>query len=469
MLKSMRSRMTMRFVLLLIPFLVGTSYMVVMISSQAAEADARKAVDLLKDRAVARIKTKSGRLAPDWKIQLEQLAEGASFRQAQAGIMVRDRNQEVLYASGVNKPPSFLWEPREKWPKDAFDKFRASRDRVGPYSLSVIEKRKPIDSTLPTTLTGLSFIVIIAAAVGTWFMVGRVLSPIRRLAHQAETSSAAHLTAKLEPSSQDAEMVDLVDTLNGLLDRVYQEVELKGQFYAAASHELRTPLQALSGHLELALSRQRTAEEYEAVVKESYTQARRLISLTQSLLFLHQIEGRTNPAPQTVNLSEACENSLEMTYSQMMKRNLKVEESLATGFYIEAIPSHAEVLARNLIENAAKYTTEGGTVKICLEQRGDDIVLEVVNDFPSEIKIATQNIFQPFYRDDTSRNSKTGGNGLGLAICKAITVANGWEVELTQVDSTITATVNFGPVEEKREVKKTKKGATVISKPAITS
>ena len=466
MLKSMRSRMTLRFVLLLIPFLVGTSYMVVMISSQAAETEARKAVDLLKDRAMARIKSKDGKLLPDWKIQLEQLSEGATFRQAQAGILVRDRTQEVVYASGVNKPPAFLWQPREKWPKDVFEKYRASRDRFQQYSITVIEKRKQIDTTLPTTLTGLSFIVIGAAAVGTWFMVGRVLSPIRGLAHQAESSSAEHLTAKLEAPSGDAEMVDLVDTLNDLLGRVYQEAELKGQFYAAASHELRTPLQALSGHLELALSRQRSAEEYEAVVRESYGQTRRLISLTQSLLFLHQIEGRTNPAPQTVNLSEACENSLEMTYSQMVKRGLKVEESLTPNLYIEAIPSHAEVLARNLIENASKYTPEGGTVSIKLEQRNEEIVLEVINEFPTEIKIATQNIFQPFYRDDTSRNSKTGGNGLGLAICKAITVANGWEVNLIQSEGKIAATVNFGLVESKREPKKRKKSTAQGSKSA---
>ena len=97
----------------------------------------------------------------------------------------------------------------------------------------------------------------------------------------------------------------------------------------------------------------------------------------------------------------------------------------------------------------------------------DNIILEVENDFPENVKIATENIFQPFYRDDTSRNSKTGGNGLGLAICRAIAVANGWEVGITQEAGKIRATVNFGLVEAKRDAKTKKKSAMNLSKPAV--
>lgn len=466
MLKSMRSRMTLRFVLLLIPFLLGTSYMVVMISSNAAEREARENVVQLKNRAIARIKGPDGAIKQDWKIQLDELASGTTFRQNQAGILVREGSEVIWSSSGSNKPPSFMNQPIDKWPKDWFDKWRVVRDRIDPYRISVVTKRKPIDSPLPMTLTGLGVIIVTAAAVGTWFMVGRVLSPIRLLARQTSTATANHQTVRLQSPSQDAEMTDLVDTLNGLLDRIYQEAELKGRFYAAASHELRTPLQALSGHLELSLSRKRTVEEYEEVVKESYTQARRLISLTQSLLFLHQVDSRTDANQQAVSLSEACESALEMTYSQMSKRHLKLEESIQPNIEVMAVPSHAEVLARNLIENASKYATEGGVISIVLRTVDGQVTLEVENEFPESIKIATQNIFQPFYRDDTSRNSKTGGNGLGLAICRAITVANGWEVGIAQEGGRIKAKVNFGSSEPKLDPSGKKKAAAKVGKAA---
>ena len=119
-------------------------------------------------------------------------------------------------------------------------------------------------------------LVVLVVGIGAWFVVGKTLSPIRRLAHQAANASAEKLDARLDAPSQDAEVLELVNTLNGFLTRMEETVETKGRFYAAASHELRTPLQALSGHLELALSRERSAEDYKAALEEAKKQSSRL-------------------------------------------------------------------------------------------------------------------------------------------------------------------------------------------------
>jgi signal transduction histidine kinase len=457
MLKSMRSRMTVWFVVLLVPFLLVSSYFLLTLTRAAAENDARHALDALRDQAVKAM------ASPSWRtIELEQLAEGKPFKDAQAGILVRDLHQRVVFRSGANTPPVDL---RTRSEKDQ-EKWRGSAKTVGDYHVVVLQPRKPPTQTLPDIMFGLSVIVIGAVGGGAWFMVGKVLSPIRALARQTSQASADHLSVRLESPSKDIEMRDLVDTLNGLLERVYETAEIKGRFYAAASHELRTPLQALSGHLELANSRKRTAEEYEAVVKESYIQTRRLIALVQGLLFLHQIDTRTNSPQEPVNLSESCESALEMMYSLMKTRNLQLKDSFAQNITIEAVPSHAEVLARNLIENAVKYATEGGEIEITLKVENGQILLEVANDFPENVKIATENVFEPFYRDDTSRNSKTGGNGLGLAICRAVSNANGWTVSLVQERGKIRAMVNFGPTETPKDVKSRKRAQPGVSRPA---
>ena len=70
------------------------------------------------------------------------------------------------------------------------------------------------------------------------------------------------------------------------------------------------------------------------------------------------------------------------------------------------------------------------------------------------------------YRDDTSRNSKTGGNGLGLAICRAVSNANGWDVKLHQEGGKIRATVNFGPKDVAKDSKPKKRAASSLGKPA---
>ena len=131
-----------------------------------------------------------------------------------------------------------------------------------------------------------------------------------------------------------------------------------------------------------------------------------------------------------------------------------------------AVPSHAEVLARNLIENAVKYTPEGGKLEITLKVESGNIVLEVINDFPDSIRIATENVFEAFYRDDTSRNSKTGGNGLGLAISRAVCTANGWTVHMVQADGRISSVVNFGPKESPKDEKPKGKKPLSVSRAA---
>jgi len=457
MLKSMRSRMTIWFVVLLIPFLLVTSYFLLTVTRAATENDAQQALDKLKPLAVRAMSS------PDWKFGgLERVAVGKSYQDLKVGIMVRNLHRDIIYRAPMNAPPVDI----DKKPREERDKYRFSGQTVGDYRVVLVELKNPSTGTLPKVMFGLSVLVIGAVGGGAWFMVGGVLSPLRKLSKQASQASADHLSVRLESPSKDAEMCDLVDTLNGLLDRVYETAEIKGRFYAAASHELRTPLQALSGHLELASSRKRTAEEYEAVVKESYIQTRRLIALVQGLLFLHQIDSRSNSPKEPVNLSESCENALELMYPLLKSRNLQLNESFAKNIQIEAVQSHAEVLARNLIENAVKYGTEGGEISITLRESEGKILLEVVNDYPEAIKIATDNVFEAFYRDDTSRNSKTGGNGLGLAICRAISAANGWEVELHQESGKIRATVNFGSVEPPKDAKSKKKQPTGAARPA---
>jgi len=459
MLKSMRSRMTVWFVVLLVPFLLVTSYFLITVARASAESEAQAALNKLRDRA---IKTMA---SPDWKSNgLEMLAEDKTFRDEHVGIIVRNLHGDVVFVSAVSpQPPTDLMQEKHKAERE---NYRFSGKNVGDFRLALLQLKRPVTRTLPTVMFGLSVIVIGGVGAGAWFMVGRVLSPIRSLAKQTSQASAENLSVRLESPSKDVEMRDLVDTLNGLLDRVYETAEIKGRFYAAASHELRTPLQALSGHLELANSRKRTAEEYEEVVRESYKQTRRLIALVQGLLFLHQIDTRTNSPQEPVNLSESCENALEMMYSLLKTRNLRLKESFASGIQIDAVPSHAEVLARNLIENAVKYATEGGEICVELKVENNEILLEVTNDFPDNVKIATENVFEPFYRDDTSRNSKTGGNGLGLAICRAVSTANGWTVSLKQGDGKICATVNFGAIELPKDPRAKKKQPAGVGRAA---
>lgn len=281
------------------------------------------------------------------------------------------------------------------------------------------------------TLGFLGVFAIIVASVGAWVLVGRTLTPISALARQARVSSTDNLYLNLAPPSQDYEMVELVATLNGLLRRITEATAAKGRFYSAASHELRTPLQALSGHLELALSRDRTTDEYKAVVKEAYTQAKRLISLSRSLLLLYQLDSSTEmPTQEPVDIVAVCRRSLSNLQPIIKERQLDVSVQTPAEAEILAPPNHIEMLVRNLLENAVKYATSSGQVELRISLNPGIVRLEIINSCSEAPKCTPEDLIEPFSRSDKSRNSQTGGTGLGLAICKAIVDADGWQMDI---------------------------------------
>lgn len=289
----------------------------------------------------------------------------------------------------------------------------------------------------------ITFIILGMAGLGAWMLIGKTLSPIGRLSKQAANASVENLSFTLAPPSQDTEIVELVNTLNGLLGRIEQTSAAKGRFYAAASHELRTPLQALSGHLELALTRQRSSEEYEKVIGEAHRQATRLSSLVQELLLLHQLDTAPSRSLEEICLASVCRQHIEALAPLTEARHLTVHFSEDDRGEIRSIQSHADILVRNVLENAAKYSDEGGIIELRLTREDHNVTLIATNPCVAATDLAADKLFEPFYRPDVSRNSRTGGNGLGLAICKAIAQANGWIISVETSEKSVTVKIQF--------------------------
>ena len=433
-LNSIRARMTGAFALSITVVMVFASAGLIWYSRESAE---RNADDLLKSAAE---KARS---------ELGESHEGEDSTNA-----FREQSEELtsigLVSLAVDQHGRTVWQSQKNVPTAPFtngDDWRVTTLRSGDYTYVIGMPWERTDDALDRNslvLVALSLFVIVVASIGAWALVGRTLLPIASLSREANTASADSLRIRLSEPSKDAEIVDLVATLNGLLARLSETAASKGRFYSAASHELRTPLQALLGHLELAHSRSRTPEEYHAAVDEAYKQTKRLVSLVQDLLLLNQLDVDANRSPkEVVNLTEACETAMSQVGAIIGKRGLRVEERLAAGVEAVSIPTHADMLVRNLVENAVKYASEGGRVTIDLARMPSGAKLEVFNECTPIPVESLDQLFEAFYRPDQSRQSSTGGNGLGLAICKAIAIANGWKISLRQEDEGIRAIVEF--------------------------
>lgn len=331
-----------------------------------------------------------------------------------------------------------IWTSMKKPPRHAPGdgrEWRTARLPVNGDTLVVALPWEQTESSLRSLTVSLSLLglfVVALATVGAWVLVGRTLSPIGGLSRQAKAATVEDLQVRLKEPSKDAEIVGLVETLNGLLSRLSETAAAKGRFYSAASHELRTPLQALSGHLELALTRDRTEEEYRAAVEEAHRQTRRLMRLTKNLLLLYQVDSASPVLRQEpADLVAIVEDALSQFLPLAERRGLRISAGIPDSAPFTAPPTHAEVLVRNLIENAVRYATDGGTVSISLEMLPDRLEFSVFDECLLPTECQPEKLFDAFTRPDASRSEATGGTGLGLAICRSIADSNGWRLELT--------------------------------------
>ena len=351
------------------------------------------------------------------------------------GLMVV-QGDHVLWRSRRQTPP---------WPQVGAN-WRIAQVSQGGQTLIVARDWAAVTEDLreaTRALWLLSALVVGATTIGAWFLVGVTLAPLDALAAQAENASIESLAVRLNAPSSDAEMLHLTRTLNNLLGRLEREAQARGRFYAAASHELRTPIQVLQGEIEVALARPRSVEFYQESLLELQSETGRLKALTQDLLQLNALEMRqVQTACESLDLKQWAERALLQQCAPIEAHDLHLEARLEE-VEIEAPPVHLEMLLRNLLENAVKYACPGSAlrVEICASSDGAHLRIWNACEVPNDSELS--NWFEPFYRPDESRDSQTGGNGLGLSIVAALARANSWKVELNRHAGGVEARVWF--------------------------
>lgn len=279
-------------------------------------------------------------------------------------------------------------------------------------------------------------------AVAAWFLVGRTLRPIALLAGEATLASVDPLRARLRVPSGDAEIVHLVGTLNGFLTRFAESNREREQFYAAAAHELRTPLSVLSGNIELALSRPRTSSDYAETLTELQNETTRLINLAEGLLTMNRLQTASDAGEsETVNVADECARVVASLALLAERRRVVIETHGEAQTF--APVAHVQMLLRNLVENAAKYADPGGTVRVSIGGDATGASVAVRNDYRGADALPLYRLDEPFFRADPSRSVETGGNGLGLAICRRLANAHGWKLSLTAEENGVLARCVF--------------------------
>ena len=223
----------------------------------------------------------------------------------------------------------------------------------------------------------------------------------------------------------------LVLTSGRVTAPVEESYRKQKRFITDASHEIKTPLAIISADAEV-LELDNEGNEWIESIKN---QTKRLSELTEKLVFLSRMdEGATNLSMEDMDLSELMYEVTDSYKPMAEATGKKYILDIEYDVHITGDAANITQMLNLLIDNAFKYSNEGGDIKVSLKSKGKKRLVTVYNTVDSIEKGKLNNLFERFYRADTSHNSSTGGHGIGLSVVAAIAAAHGGHAEAESRD-----------------------------------
>lgn len=284
-----------------------------------------------------------------------------------------------------------------------------------------VRGRMAADAALRTLMPLLALLPLLAALI--WYLVGRGLRPLERLAREVGKRRADALAA-LPAAGVPDEARPLVLALNALLERLDHALAAQRAFVADAAHELRTPLAALQIQLQLA-ERAGDDSARRVALTELRAGLQRATHLVEQLLTLAREEPGTDAAPvfARVGLAGLARQSLAEHVSLAHARRIDLgAEELDDALRVDGDAAALRTLVGNLIDNAIRYTPEGGRVDVAVRGAAGECWLYVRDSGPGIPADERERVFDRFYR---RAGAEQPGSGLGLAIVRSIAERHG--------------------------------------------
>ncbi|KVM68704.1 histidine kinase [Burkholderia gladioli] len=252
-----------------------------------------------------------------------------------------------------------------------------------------------------------------------WMIVGRGMRPLRRVTRAVESRRPEALDP-LPDNRLPQEVQPLVHALNGLLARLAAALDTQKAFVADAAHELRTPLAAVQIQAQLVARAQddETRREALADLQSGVTRATRL---AEQLLALARSEPDGATVREPVALADVLAHCVSAQAVVAQKRNIDLGIEEAQPAIVDADIGALRVMLNNVLDNAVKYTPEGGRIDVSLSFDEGRALVRVADSGPGIPPEERERVFDRFYRDSSARmRTDVSGSGLGLAIVKRV-------------------------------------------------
>lgn len=311
-------------------------------------------------------------------------------------------------------------------------------DSGSKYFVQVAASLAPANEILTDLLGVLALALLLATAIaitGGFFLIRSSLEPLDAMAVRAQRISSRSLHERMPVSETQDELQQLSISLNRMIERLEEAFHHISRFSADASHELRTPLTIMRGELEAAVQNSKTEPEAREALGAVLEETVRLSKIVDQLLTMSRLDaGEAFLEVSRFDLSELVRTTVEHMRLLADEKKLVLKVEAPDTVLVEGDPSRLQQVVVNLLDNAIKYTPEGGSLNVRVLSESDKAVLTVTDTGIGISEEAQTQIFERFYRTDKARSRQLGGTGLGLSIVKSIGAAHGGGVSVDSAE-----------------------------------
>ncbi len=289
-----------------------------------------------------------------------------------------------------------------------------------------------------TSLTRLRTILYVSFPVALflaillgYFFTALSFRSVREITKEAATIHFDRMQGRLPLPVAKDELYSLTETFNALLGRLEESIIRQKRFTGDVSHELRTSLAVLRGEAQLALRRERPAEEYKEALVSILDESVHMSGIVEDLLLLSRAQSKSVAMSwERVDTPDFLFELESMVKSEFKNRKISLTYEMDIPDHFYAAKSYLLLSLKNILINAAKHTKDRKEVLI----RGymeDEQVHFAIRDYGEGIPAESiPHIFESFYRADTARNRKEGGAGIGLSLAQALIGLHQGEIDV---------------------------------------
>jgi len=292
----------------------------------------------------------------------------------------------------------------------------------GRYLLQVGSSPKPIilllQDWMMSIFLSIPVILLLTSFIG-YMLASRILRPIEKITRTARNITYQDLSMRVQSQDFYKETNSLSHAFNDMISRLEKSFKHIEEFSAHVAHELKTPLTIIRGETELALYADRSIEEYKKALKVNLEETEKILTTVEDLLFLAKMDYQPEAfhfGPVNFNefLNEICQQAKILCLNKKIKVDYACPEDIL--FFVKADRVHLRRLFFNLIDNAIKFTPQGGHISIEAKAERMELRLTITDNGPGIPQEHLEKIFNRFYRIDGQRV----GTGLGLNIAMTI-------------------------------------------------